>query len=194
MRIPNASTAAVYGHATNNRAVYLAWVENGNLMAQPFESETADVRGQAVALAQNVKSDESAARFGEVSASKSGILIYATASQVEHQLTWFGRDGKPIATIGQPDAYEGLRISPDGRAVGVSRVQTASHSAGVAFVEFNRGITTHFGPGFWGAWSPDGERIALSGGRGVGAPKIFAVPINHPTEREQLTHSPNSEI
>src|SRR5262245_64963440 len=93
--------------------------------------------------------------------------------------------------IGQPDAYEGLRISPDGRAVGVSRVQTASHDAGVAFVEFNRGITTHLGLGFWGAWSPDGERIAWSAG--AGAPKVFAGPINRPTEREQLTHSPSSE-
>jgi Tol biopolymer transport system component len=75
----------------------------------------------------------------------------------------------------------------------MSRVPTPSHAGGIAFIEFNRGITTHWGPGFWGAWSPDGERIAFSGGTGEGAPKVFAAPINRRNEIEQLTHSPNTE-
>jgi serine/threonine-protein kinase len=143
-----------------------------------------------VALAQHVRFN-SAGRNAEFSMSNDGLLLYGTVDTAEYRLTWFGRDGESLATIGQPDAYETVRISPDGDHLAVWR-QSSSGTQGIAVLEMSRGIATPLVSGFWGAWSPDSQRIAI-GASPSGPPNVFIIPTSGQGERLRLTESRNSQ-
>jgi hypothetical protein len=101
-------------------------------------------------------------------------------------LTWFDREGKPIATVGQADEYTGLRISPDGTRAAVTRA-----GADVWQMEIARGIPTRvtFSGGFDPLWSPESQRIAYWKG---GPPNLFAHTTNGTGDEERLIESHDS--
>ena len=51
------------------------------------------------------------------SASTNGRLVYRTADANSVQLTWFDRQGRPVAEVGEPVSPSALWVSPDGRRV-----------------------------------------------------------------------------
>jgi serine/threonine protein kinase len=185
IRILNAPSNAVFSPPGEQRPGYVAWVRDGNLMAQPFDLGTRRVAGEPVALAPGVRFNP-AGRNGEISVSSDGTLVYGTESDAEYRLTWIARDGKPLATIGQPAPYETASLSPDG-------TQVAVWQGGIAVIETSRGIATPVVGGWWGAWSPDGQRLAFTTGPS-GPPNVFTIPVNGHGERERLTESPNTQI
>jgi Tol biopolymer transport system component len=184
-------TAAVLASAVERGPAYLAWVDNGSLMARPFDVKTAEMRGEAAAVGGPARFNLPN-RYGDVSVSRNGTLVYATGVTPAHRITSFDRSGKALDTIGPPDAYEGIRLSPDGTHIAVSRGATSSHSAGIAILEIARGIATPMVSGFWGSWSHDGQRIAYSTSPS-GAPNLYTMSTSGNGERERLTQSPNSQ-
>ena len=103
-----------------------------------------------------------------MSVSNDGTLFYGGAAIRHNQLTWYGRDGQSLGGVGEPEAYGGLRISPDGKRVALTR------SADVWQIEFARGISTRvtFGGGVdTPLWSPDSQYIAYLKGA---PPNLFA--------------------
>ena len=53
---------------------------------------------------------------GAFTASDSGLLAYQTGpADARKQLTWFDRAGKRINTLGDPQAFFNIELSPDGR-------------------------------------------------------------------------------
>jgi eukaryotic-like serine/threonine-protein kinase len=189
--ILNAPSNAIFAPAAARRPGYLAWVQDGNLMAQSFDLRTHRLDGEPVALAAGVYLN-SAGRNGEMSVSSDGTMLYGTDSVSQYQLTWLSRDGKRAATIGRPDAYQSASISPDGVHVAVS-LRPSSAQGGIALIETTRGIATPLVGGFWGAWSPDARRIAFATSPS-GAPNIFTISITGQGQRERLTESPNTQL
>jgi Tol biopolymer transport system component len=192
IRLQSASTNAVFVPSADGGSNHLAWVENGNLMVRAFDPVRAEMSGEAIALASDVRFN-AAGRYAQLSASKDGLLVYGTAARAQQKLTWFSRDGKALDTIGQADAYNGMRISPDETRIAISYERTSSHSAGIASLETERGIATPLVTAFWGAWSPDGQRIAYSGSPS-GAPNIYVIATTGHGDPERLTNSANTQI
>jgi hypothetical protein len=155
-------------------------------MAQSFDPEQGRTVGESVALAEGVGFGERS-RLGAVSASIDGTLWYGGAPIRQVQLTWFDRAGKQVGTIGQPGEYEGLRISPDGQRVAVTR------SRDVWQMEFARGIATRVtfagNAGPVAVWSPDGQRIANYKGA---PPNLFSHSANGTGDDQRLIESADS--
>ena len=185
------STAAVFAPAVDGGLGHLAWVNNGNLMVQPFDPNRAQLSGEAIALAENVHYNP-AGRYADISVSRNGILAYGNEAVGAWRLTWFDRGGKPFNSIGERDSYRGVRISPDGTRVAVFRDRTSAHSGGIAIVEIARGIATPVTKGFWGSWSPDGKRIVY-GWSLSGPPNLYEASASGQGDPERLTNSQNSE-
>src|SRR5262249_11062194 len=107
---------------------YLLFHREGAVYAQPFDVKTLAVSQEPVRVADEISFDGSNGR-GDFSVAKNGALAYfygggnSTASGPggpasdlgEWQLSWIGRTGQVLETIGPPGAYRGGGVSPDGK-------------------------------------------------------------------------------
>ena len=142
---------------------HILFMRQFTLMAQPFDTTSLQLTGDAVPIADPVQEGRSVAK-GVFSASENGLLTYVEgASGADRQLEWFDRDGKEMGAVPGADAYAGVRISPDGK-----RLAYYLDSAGYDIWSFDiaRGLKTalSFGSGsgqgnLYPVWSPDGRRI-----------------------------------
>jgi Tol biopolymer transport system component len=95
-----------------------------------------------------------------VSVSNDGTILFGSGSD-RYQLTWVDREGKVLSTVGEPDRYGSLRISPDGTRIATVLADSSSRSD-LWLLELSRAIPsrlTFAGVFGTGAWSPDGQRI-----------------------------------
>jgi eukaryotic-like serine/threonine-protein kinase len=175
------SSAVVYTPSSNPIAGYLLFVRgatapgsSGTLMAQPFDTRRLETTGEAIPIAERVSNTS-------FSASATDVLVYVTGTQsvvtagsrgsIQGQLTWFDREGKVLATIGDPGLYRTLALSPDGKRVAFDRADLQNPgNRNIWLYQFARGVTTRFTfDSGWDSspvWSPDGSRIAFGSDRG----------------------------
>jgi Tol biopolymer transport system component len=154
----------------------LLYVRSGILFAQPFDPVTATLSGTARRLLDGVAATAPAGATA-ISASGRGDVAYAPAYRLgERQMTWVGRDGRPLATVGPPGDYISPSLSPDDRHIAIRR-SGADLPAGVAvgrprlggdiwIFDVARGGGSRFT--FESAheaspvWSPDGRLLAYT--------------------------------
>ena len=142
---------------------HLLFMRQYTLLAQPFDTRSLQLTGDAVPVADPVQEGRSVAK-GVFSASDDGLLTYVEgASGADRQLEWFDRSGKQAGAVPGAEAYAGVRISPDGK-----RLAYYLDSAGydVWSYDLARNVKTAltFGSGSgqgnnYPVWSPDGRRI-----------------------------------
>ena len=105
------------------------------------------------------------------------------------QLTWFDREGKPLATAGEPGLYNTVALSPDGTRVAVSRVTPRSVGRGgrppliYGYTSSRAALATRLtsdpASDWLATWSPDGSRIIFSSERDGPCPQ----PVSEGCER-----------
>jgi eukaryotic-like serine/threonine-protein kinase len=156
------SMDAIYSPARGKHPAYLYWVRQQSLLAQPFDSEHAQFSGDAVPVpgAHIVALTPGYGR-SSASVSNDGTIFFGTGSD-RYQLSWLNREGKLLSTVGRPDRYAAVRISPDGKRI-VVVLADSSGNPDTWLLELARGIPSRltFNGSFGtGVWSPDGQRIA----------------------------------
>ena len=137
----------------------LLFVADGTLMMTAFDWHTGTVAGDAVPIASSVagSSNFSAA----VSASR-GPLAYASTAATS-ELVWFDRAGRRGDSLGAPAEYVDFSLSPDGRQLALSAVDTPGSHPDVRVLDLARGanrrLTTDEATDASPVWAPDGRRI-----------------------------------
>ena len=171
---------------------HLLFVQDGTLMAQPFDHQRLAITGDAFPIAENVAGGGGGGPVGFFSISDTGILVYQPgASGAGVWLAWVDRAGKVIGSVGDRADYRTLALAPD-----ASKIVTAIRND-LWIVDASRGVRTRFtfddtavesSP----IWSADGGRIAFvsaqqdkSGGRDSPQSRIYQKPSNG-TEAEEL--------
>ena len=145
---------------------YLAFLRNGNLMVQRFSAAGLQLRDQPVTVAKDVRSTEGGA--GEFSFSKAGLLLYqADTRRPLTQLTWFSAEGKELGTVGKPEEFASMAVSPDGRWAAV-KVQDEGGSSPIWIYGLENGVRRRLTPAKGSfadpVWSPDGSQVAYDDG------------------------------
>ncbi len=150
-----------------SRAFYtggsLLYVDNGVLMARPFDADRLEFDGDPAALAEGVTQSVDALWGGALfSTSDEGTLLFvrgAAERRALSRLTWRDRSGDSLETIGEPQDYTSLRLSHDGRRVATSLGEPAD----VWVLDLERGTSSRFtfdtGNDEVPLWSPGDDQI-----------------------------------
>jgi eukaryotic-like serine/threonine-protein kinase len=189
VRLVTTTSNGIYVPRGRSQSGHLFWMRNGALMAQAFEPAPGRLIGETIRVSEDVAVGNASALIA-ASVSADGTIVYHPSAIRTYQLTWYGRDGKSLGAVGQPDAYAGPRISPDGRRVAV-RLR-----GDIWQMELARGILTRvtFEGGVVGdpLWSPDNQRIGLSKGRLPGNPTLFSKSASGTGTEDHLLDSRDS--
>ena len=187
--VKDASAAPAYSPAHGTHPEYLYWLRQQALVAQPFDSKHARLLGDSVPVpGAEVVTLTAALGRSSVSVSNDGTILFGTGSG-RYQMTWLNREGKALGTVGQPDRYGSVRISPDGTRL-VAGLADSSARTDLWLLELSRAIPsrlTFLGMFGTGTWSPDGQRIGyhILSGR-----KLLLKNANGTGQEETVLQSP----
>ncbi len=159
-RLLDADAPAAYAAAG-----HLLFIREGRLLAQIFDPERLELRGDPFLIAEHVTGGT------RLSASAAGPIAYRTpsADNGQRQLVWVDRSGREIEKVVYPDtAAQGPSLSHDGRRVAVFRF--ANGNMDIWSYETGRRawdrITFDSGDDIYPLWSPDDSRIVFGSRRG----------------------------
>jgi hypothetical protein len=184
-------------YSSSGRVLY---AHEGALLAQRFDLRNQRLTGEPIRIAENLDYYRStgAAAF---SISDAGVLAYhGGAGQLE--LVWFDRSGKVIGSLGSPQRYGAIRISPDGERVAVEVVDARVGTSDIWIYDVTRGVgsplSTDLSDEIFPVWSPDAQRMTFGSDRGAGsrnaASDLFTRALNGIGNDELLFSHPGFQI
>ena len=155
------------------KAVYatghVLFVRGGGLMAQVFDLDSLELKGEARRIGTQVYSPSVIPNDDiPLSVSTNGILAFRSGNRVDGQLVWFDREGNETRRVPQPQTGEYLNpsLSPDGQQIAVNRRDPATGNVDIWLIDVGTGVPSRFTstPSFDAdpVWSPDDEHIAYS--------------------------------
>ncbi|MSV27594.1 MAG: serine/threonine-protein kinase [Bryobacterales bacterium] len=144
---------------------YLLFMRERNLMAQAFDVERLDFKGEAVPVAERIDmgGNRHTAAF---SVSATGVLIYRQGSpQPPTHMAWLNRKGVEVEQIPAGENIAISSLSPDGK-MAIGEKFAANGSTDLWVIDLVRGTASRFTfdrtSEREGVWSPDGKRIVYS--------------------------------
>jgi len=179
-QLVSSTVGPAYAPSSDPHTGYLLFMRENTLMAQPFDNDRLELKGQPTPIAEQVSASGGSTGYGGFSASATDGLVYISGTRnirrggsrgaIQGKLTWFDRDGKVLGTLGDLGVYRTLALSPDGKHVAFERADPQNPRVRDLWLyDFARGVSTRFTfDGDWDTnpvWSPDGTRIAFGSSR-----------------------------
>ena len=168
---------------------FLLFERDRLMVSQAFDVETGSLSGEIQPLTDLPRLTNTSGNIGYAQLASGGRTIAWTSRPTPTgQLTWLGRDGVRVGTLGTPDAYGSLALSPDDKQLAVSignRLAVLDTSSGT-----RRDVANEPGVGAL-RWSPDGTRVTFQASRGLqGSINLYGVAIGQPFKVEPLAEAP----
>ncbi len=158
-RVSDAWSRAAYASG------HLLFARQGTLFAQPFDLAQMSTTGEPRSLADGVGNGCCTPLSYAFSASRTTVAMWGGTFQARTQLRWLGRDGKHLATVGEPTWQAGIARSPDERRVAVERQNPTASNYDVWLLDLASGASasrfTLDGNATLPVWSPDGARVLV---------------------------------
>ena len=173
---------------------HIVFARDQTLMAQRFDPEARQLKGDAFPVAEHVATEQS--RYTSASLSENGTLIYGQDSlQAPTRLTWFDRAGHVLERLGDAASYVSLSLSPDERRVAVAERTGATGNLDIWTIDAARGtrsrLTLDPDADQSPIWSPDGARLVFQRGR-LGTLSLHALSIDEATAHDVVLESQSS--
>ncbi len=147
----------------------LLFGREGTLMAQRFDPDKLELRGEAFPIAGGLRqSTASASSLFSVSAN-GRVLAYRDDRTAVARVTWFDRQGVKTAELGPPGEYTQPRLSPDGRRLALTLPDKENGNRDVWLMDTASGrlmrFTSNPATDWNSVWSPDGAFVAFASDR-----------------------------
>jgi len=174
---------------------YLLFNRVGTLLAQPFDADRLELKGDAIPIAEGVQFNAAVGRAA-VAVSANGVLAYRLVpTATQNKLLWVDRKGAELPLTAPPHAYRNPRLSPDGQRVAVTIDELGSQEW---LLDTKRGTLTRltFEGSYNGAlaWTPDGKRIAFGSDRTGQQRNLFWQLADGSGGTERLVTSDRSQV
>ena len=168
---------------------YVLFVRDRALLAQAFDPRGLRFRGEPFPIADDVQAADFAQGSAEFSTSSNGVLaLRGESSTGGARLVWKDRAGRELGTLGEPNDFNSLELSPDGERAAVT-IGDNSANMDIWVIERGRGVasrlTFHSEMDAWPIWSPDGSRIAFTSNRS-GQFNVYVTRADGSGEEERL--------
>jgi hypothetical protein len=154
-------------HVVYSPPGYLLYAREGALLAQRFDVDTLQTRGEAVAIAEGVRGNATESAFA---IAPSGVVYRRGVFGASAQVRWYLRDGTPGDIVIQSGDYRHLELSPDGRVLAVA-VTTGDGTSDMWLKDLATGafqrLTSAPGSESQPAWSPESRRLAFGTASGI---------------------------
>jgi len=176
---------------------YLVYVSQGALVAQPFDADKLKVTGEPLTIGEHIR-DVGANHEFDFSVSENGVLAYQSGSP-NSELTWFDRTGNKLGSVGEPDSYASVALSPEGQRVAAGMFDADGRLSDIWLFDVTRNGSKSrltFDPQSDGdpIWSPDGTRIVFDSNRtGDGHTYLYVTSASGTDDAQRLS-SANGDI
>jgi serine/threonine protein kinase len=168
----DSSASKVILHAGSNMAYvngYLLFVRQDNLMAQAFDPDKLEFKGDAVPIAQQIQYSALRSK-GMYSVSQNGVLVYQSGGgTLPSKFEWFDRNGRESASFGDRTPSFVATLSPEGKRIALDSYDEQSRNEDVWIYDIARGASTRltFDQAIDDVpiWSPDGNSVVFSSNR-----------------------------
>jgi serine/threonine-protein kinase len=175
---------------------HLVYMHEGRLFAAPFDPGRLALTGQPVPALEGVATAPGFAG-AHFAASNRGTLVYLPGpAWGSRRILWMDPEGKTEPLRSMPDAYLGLRFSPDGQKLAIDIQEGGQRD--VWLYEWERDTLSRLtvGPALDQApiWTPDGRRIVFASDRSAkGTWNLYWQQSDGAGDAERLTESPNPQ-
>ncbi|HEY1249542.1 MAG TPA: protein kinase [Thermoanaerobaculia bacterium] len=147
------------------RPGYLAFIRDGNLLLQAFDTSSLKVSGSPIPIAEGV-AFEAFRWVGNFTFSNDRKLIYQSGNAARRsRLTWFDVDGRELGPVGEAASFFDFALSPDQKRVAAMVLGNQNLRPELRLYDLERGVGTRFTFGDQGAnfpvWSPDSREVAF---------------------------------
>ena len=164
---------------------HLLFVREETLVAQRFDADSGELRGEPVPVAEGLGTDN--VGLAEFSVSRSGHLAYRAGLAGQARYVWLDRKGNVIEAATEPGELANAALSPDGRWLAY-QLETAS-GRDVWVRDLKRGVPSRFtfdeGSESAPLFDPSGRRVLYA--RAVdGEPNRIVVRALDRTGEEEL--------
>ena len=185
--------------ATTSSGMYasghLLFRRSTTLLAQPFDPDTLQLSGTALAVAENVGFNPITYQAA-FSASDTGTIAYLDASPGA-ELVWFSRAGTRLASAAPSGEFNAFCMTPDGRRVVYELADPATGHVDLWTLDLTTSATTQLTFGgtveFYPVCSPDGKDIAFAALKPTN-PNLFRMSLGAPGQAALLLDSPVAKI
>ncbi len=175
-------------NAEYSTAGYLIFMRGEKVLAQQFDAESRNLRGDLVTLAEQGNRIISA-NYSPLSVCEDKWLIYQSGGNPNTQLVWFDRSGRQLSLVGTPGYYRWLTLSPNGTQVILERFEPQKVSNDIWSFDLAREtydrLTSDSSSNILPLWSPDGTHISFGSNR-EGSMAIWQKGVNGNDDKEEL--------
>ena len=171
---------------------HLLFWRDGTLMAQPFDADRLQLRGNPQALPGSAGLNR-LTNQGLFSVSGTGTLALFGGAVGETRLEWVDRSGTRIGTPGPTGLFNSLSLAPDDRGVAYDESDARTGSVDLQRLDFATGqpirVTFNAAHDMFPYWSRDGRKIFFTSLRSI-PPELFEIDSDSSGNERRVLKKP----